>query len=69
MSSDPQHCLTDTTYRYSEKWFEKMATRRQTRHSNGLNNLVVGRAEHSYIREFFSLRVPEKWNKLPDSVK
>jgi hypothetical protein len=61
--------ISDSDTTYSEQWFEKMATRRQTRHSSGLNNLVVGRAEHSYRREFFSLRVPEKWNKLPDSVK
>jgi hypothetical protein len=61
--------LSDSDTKYSEKWFAKIATSRQTRHSNALNNLVICRAKHSYRWEFFSLRVPEKWNNLPDTVK
>jgi hypothetical protein len=54
---------------YSVKWLEKMATRRPTRNTGGRDNLIVGRAEHNYRRQFFSLRVPAVWNGLPDSVK
>jgi hypothetical protein len=61
--------LSDKNVGYSEQWFEKMAARRPTRQSSGLNNLVEGRAGHNYRREFFSLRVPRAWNRLPDIVK
>jgi hypothetical protein len=61
--------LSDTRADYSEQWFTKMATRRPSRQSSGLNNLIEGRASHSYRREFFSLRVPRVWNGLPDYVK
>jgi hypothetical protein len=61
--------LSDGMADYSEQWFTKMDTRRPTRQSSGLNNLIEGRASHSYRREFFSLRVPRVWNGLPDYVK
>jgi transposase-like protein len=61
--------LSDKSSAFGEQWFEKMATRRPTRQSRGLNNLIEGRASHNYRREFFSLRVPRAWNRLPDHVK
>jgi hypothetical protein len=61
--------LSDSDTGYSAKWFEKAAARRPTRNNGGHNNLVVGRAEHNYRRHFFSIRVPEIWNGLPDPVK
>jgi hypothetical protein len=61
--------LGENSADYSEQWFTKMATQRPTRQSSGLNNLIEGRASHSYRRKFFSLRVPRAWNSLPDYVK
>jgi hypothetical protein len=61
--------LSDSENNYSAKWFEKMATRRPTRNAGGRDNLIVGRADHNYRRQFFSLRVPAVWNGLPDQVK
>jgi hypothetical protein len=62
--------LSDKSSAFGEQWFEKMATRRPTRQSRGgLNNLIEGRASHNYRKEFFSLRVPRAWNRLPDHVK
>jgi hypothetical protein len=61
--------LSEISADYSEQWFTKMATRRPTRQSSGLNNLIEGCASHSYRCEFFSLRVPRAWNGLPDYVK
>jgi hypothetical protein len=61
--------LSDSDKDFSEQWFKKMDTRRPTRQNSGLNNLVVSRANHNYRRNFFSLRVPEKWNGLPDTTK
>jgi hypothetical protein len=37
--------------------------------NNSQNNLAIGRAGHNYRRGFFSHRVPEKWNGLPDHIK
>jgi hypothetical protein len=61
--------LSDSEKEYSVKWFERAATRRPTRNTGGRDNLIVGRAEHNYRRQFFSLRVPAVWNNLPDHVK
>jgi hypothetical protein len=61
--------LSDSDKDFSDQWFKKMDTRRPTRQNSGLNNLVVSRANHNYRRNFFSLRVPEKWNGLPDTTK
>jgi hypothetical protein len=61
--------LSDSDKEYSAKWFDRAATRRPTRNTGGRDNLIVGRAEHSYRRQFFSLRVPAVWNNLPDQVK
>jgi hypothetical protein len=60
---------SDSDKDFSAQWFTKMDVRRPTRQNSGLNNLATGRAGHNYRREFFSLRVPEKWNSLPDAVK
>jgi hypothetical protein len=61
--------LSDSDKDYSAQWFRKMDARRPTRQNNNQNNLAIGRAGHAYRREFFSHRVPEKWNGLPDHVK
>jgi hypothetical protein len=61
--------ISDSDKDFSAQWFTKMDDRRPTRQNSGLNNLATGRAGHNYRREFFSLRVPEKWNSLPDTIK
>ena len=53
----------------SPNWLERAATRRPTRAADGKDNLVKSRSQHEYRRNFFSLRVTEDWNSLPDAVK
>jgi hypothetical protein len=67
-------CLTykilgDSDAMFSEQWFERAANRRTTRMAAGTNNLVPQRGNHEYRRGFFSLRVVDTWNRLPDAVK
>jgi hypothetical protein len=37
--------------------------------ATGHNNLVPRRAQHDYRRNFFSNKVIDTWNRLPDAVK
>jgi hypothetical protein len=52
----------------SQDWFTK-AVNRGTRGTSGLDNLVKPRSEHEYRRHFYSQRVIDDWNSLPDHVK
>ena len=52
----------------SQIWFEK-AVNRGTRGSSGLDNILKPRAGHDFRRNFFSQRVIDDWNSLPDNVK
>ncbi len=52
----------------SQDWFTK-AVNQGTRGTSGLDNLVKPRSEHEYRRHFFSQRVADDWNSLPDHVK
>jgi hypothetical protein len=61
--------ISDSDTKFSEQWFEKAAGRRPTRQNRGRDNLVPKRGNHEFRRGFFSLRVVENWNHLPDSVK
>jgi hypothetical protein len=61
--------LSDSDKQFSEQWFEQAANRRTTRMAAGTNNLVPKRGNHDYGRGFFSLRVVDMWNRLPDTVK
>jgi Reverse transcriptase (RNA-dependent DNA polymerase)/Endonuclease-reverse transcriptase len=61
--------LSDSDKKFSEQWFEMAANRRPTRMAAGTNNLVPKRGGHDYRRGFFSLRVVDNWNRLPDAVK
>jgi hypothetical protein len=61
--------LRDSDNKFSEQWFTRAATRRPTRMAAGLNNLLPQRGHHEYRRGFFSLRVVDSWNRLPDDVK
>ena len=51
------------------KWLEKTASRRPTRAASGKDNLVKPRSAHEYRKNFFSSRVTDRWNNLPDTVK
>ena len=53
----------------SDQWFTRADTRRTTRNTCGLNNIVPMRNNHEYRNNFFSQRVVEEWNSLPDVVK
>ena len=53
----------------SEEWFSRADTRRPTRNTSGRDNLIKKRGQHEYRTNFFSIRVTEDWNELPDNVK
>jgi hypothetical protein len=61
--------MSDRDTAFIAQWFEKADTRRPTRNNSGHSNLIPGRASHSYRQEFFSLREPNVWSVLPNSVK
>ena len=53
----------------SETLFERSDGRRATRAADGRDNLIWPRSNHEYRKQFFSPRVTEGWNRLPNSVK
>jgi hypothetical protein len=61
--------MSDSDESFSEQWFAKAASRRPTRMAAGYNNLLPKRGLHDFRRGFFSLRVVDPWNRLPDDVK
>jgi hypothetical protein len=60
--------LHDGESDYSDQWFEKMENGRQTRRTAG-TVLRPPRAAHNFRRGFFSCRVADTWNGLPQHVK
>jgi hypothetical protein len=52
----------------SKLWFTK-AENRGTRGTTGLDNMGKQRSDHEFRRQFFSQRVVDGWNCLPDNVK
>ena len=52
-----------------ELGFVRADNRRPTRNGAGRDKLLVKRADHEYRRNYFSLRVIDDWNELPDTVK
>jgi ribonucleases P/MRP protein subunit RPP40 len=61
--------ISDSEKEMCEQLFEMAANRRPTRQNAGKSNLVAQRAAHGYRQGFYSVRVSEPWNNLPDSVK
>jgi hypothetical protein len=61
--------MCNSDKKFSEKWFSLAAAGRATRQASGLLNFVPKRGHHEYKRKFFSHRVIEPWNRLPDDVK
>jgi hypothetical protein len=55
--------------KFGEKWLSVAAAGWPTRQAAGLLNLVPKRGHHEFRREFFSHRVIEPWNRLPDNIK
>ena len=53
----------------SEQFFRRADERRVTRATTGTDNLVKGRSNHEFRANFFSSRVIEDWNNLPNAVK
>ena len=53
----------------SEIEFRRADTRRTTRAAAGRDNLLKERAKHEFRNRFFTVRVIDEWNSLPDSVK
>ena len=53
----------------SEQWFERADARRKTRERCGRDKVIVKRAHHEFRKGFFSCRVAEQWNSLPESLK
>ena len=52
-----------------ELGFVRADNRRPTRNGAGRDKLLMKRANHEYRKNYFSLRVIEDWNELPDTVK
>ena len=44
-------------------------TRRATRAAGGKDNIVKSRSSHEFRANFFSNRVVDEWNQLPDTIK
>ena len=49
--------------------FERADTRRPTRAASGKDKLIKKRSNNEFRKQFFSSRVVEDWNRLPDTVK
>ena len=52
-----------------EQWFTRADSRRPTRQGDGKDRLMPVRTQHKYRKNFFSVRVIEEWNNLPDATK
>ena len=52
----------------SKIWFTK-AVNRGTRGTSWVDNMVNPRSEHEFRMRFYSQRVVDEWNYLPDEVK
>ena len=52
-----------------ETWFRKINHNRVTRMANDPLNLEIQTSRTSIRNNFFSLRVPRKWNSIPQEVK
>ena len=50
-------------------WFRKINHNRMTRMANDPLNLEIQTSRTSIRNNFFSLRVPRKWNSIPQEVK
>ena len=50
-------------------WFRKINHNRVTRMANDPLNLEIQNSRTSFRNNFFSLRVPRKWNSIPQEVK
>jgi ribonucleases P/MRP protein subunit RPP40 len=62
--------MSNTDAQFHKQWFTMAASERPaTRQNTGVKNLVIRRGQHEFRRGFFSLRVAEKWNSLPDHMK
>ena len=55
--------------RDSELVLKRADTRRATKAAAGRDNLLRERASHEYKNRFFTVRVTEEWNNLPDSIR
>ena len=53
----------------SEIELRRADTRRATQAAAGRDNLLKERAGHEFRNRFFTVRVIDEWNNLPDSVK
>ena len=53
----------------SELWFERADSRRVTRNNAVRHNLVPKMDHHEFRRNFFSSRVIDQWNSLPEDVR
>ena len=53
----------------TEQWFEMAASRGNTRAATGKYNLAKKRFHHEFRNNFFSSRVTDEWNGLPDNIK
>ena len=51
------------------QWFTRADSRRPTRQGDGKDRLLPVRSQHEYRKNFFSVRVIDEWNKLPDTTK
>ena len=52
-----------------EQWFTRADSRRPIRQGDVKDRLMPVRTPHEYRKNFFSVRVIEEWNNLPDATK
>ena len=53
----------------SDQWFSRADMRRPTRTTAGRDILLKERSNHEFRRNFYSQRVIDPWNELPDQLK